>query len=128
MDRLLPFDFTVVLEHGRTLLLADYLSRHLSEYNGSTIKSEDLLNSWFTINVVNEISPASNKKSTKENQLIRNEECAKGTKLTKESVLTVYRPVQSSVKYNQTIGNPIIAEMKKIFQFLKSVGICSSEL
>ena len=83
MDRLLAFDLigsfpqTAVHEPGRTLVLTDYLSRHPSEYNDSTIKSGEIFSSWFTINVVKETIPALNKKSTKENEPIRTEGCAK---------------------------------------------------
>ena len=55
VDRLLPFDFSVIHAPGRTIGLADYLSRHPSEYCGSTVKAEEMFNSWFTINVVDEI-------------------------------------------------------------------------
>ena len=34
--------------------MADYLSRHPSPYSGAVIKSEQMFNDWFTINVVNE--------------------------------------------------------------------------
>ena len=57
VDRLLPFDFSVIHAPGRTIGLADYLSRHPSEYCGSTVKAEEMFNSWFTINVVDEIVP-----------------------------------------------------------------------
>ena len=54
VDRLLPFEFNVVHTPGRTLGMADYLSRHPSPYSGAVIKSEQMFNDWFTINVVNE--------------------------------------------------------------------------
>ena len=56
VDRLLPFDFTAVHTPGRTLGMADYLSRHPSPYSGAVIKSEKMFNDWFTINVVNEFA------------------------------------------------------------------------
>ena len=56
VDRLLPFDFTVVHTTGRTLGMADYLSCHPSPYSGAVIKSEQMFNDWFTINVVNEFA------------------------------------------------------------------------
>ena len=55
VDRLLPFEFNVVHTPGRTLGMADYLSRHPSPYSGAVIKSEQMFNDWFTINVVNEL-------------------------------------------------------------------------
>ena len=57
VDRLLPFDFVIVHTPGRTLGMADYLSRHPSEYEGAVAKAEDLFIDWFTINVSDEISP-----------------------------------------------------------------------
>ena len=51
--------------------MADYLSRHPSPYSGAVIKSEQMFNGWFTINVVNEFvkgldhaNTAKGKKST----------------------------------------------------------------
>ena len=52
VDRLLPFDFEVVHVAGRTLGMADYLSRHPTELQGSSIKAETLWNEWFTVNSV----------------------------------------------------------------------------
>ena len=52
VDRLLPFDFQVVNVAGRMLGMADYLSRHPTELNGSTVKAETLWNEWFTVNSV----------------------------------------------------------------------------
>ena len=45
VDRLLPFDFTVVHTPGRTLGMADYTSRHPSKYDGETVNGEELFNS-----------------------------------------------------------------------------------
>ena len=52
VDRLLPFNFEVVHVAGRTLGMADYLSRHPRELQGSSIKAETLWNEWFTVNSV----------------------------------------------------------------------------
>ena len=52
VDRLLPFKFEVVHVPGRTLGMADYLSRHPTELHGATIKAETLWNEWFTVNSV----------------------------------------------------------------------------
>ena len=52
VDRLLPFDFEVVHVAGRTLGTADYLSRHPTELQGSSIRAETLWNKWFTVNSV----------------------------------------------------------------------------
>ena len=60
-DRLLPFDFSIVHKPGRTLGMADYLSRHPSPYEGNVVKAEELFNNWFTINVIDGITPTLNK-------------------------------------------------------------------
>ena len=52
VDRLLPFQFEVEHAAGRTLGMADYLSRHPSEMQGATVKAETLWNEWFTVNSV----------------------------------------------------------------------------
>ena len=36
--------------------MADYLSRHPSEYEGSVAKAKELFNDWCTVNVVKEIT------------------------------------------------------------------------
>ena len=44
---------------GRTLGMADYLSRHLTELQGAAIKAETLWNEWFTVNsviILNDVS------------------------------------------------------------------------
>ena len=52
VDRLLPFEFEVVNVPGRTLGMADYLSRHPIELQGVTVMAETLCNEWFTVNSV----------------------------------------------------------------------------
>ena len=56
-DRLLPFDMEVIHQPGRTLGLADYLSRHPSEYNEKewSKNAKELWESWFVVNSVEEI-------------------------------------------------------------------------
>ena len=55
VDRLLPFEFEVVHVAGRTLGMADYLSRHPTELQGASLKAESLWNEWFTVNSVNSL-------------------------------------------------------------------------
>ena len=54
IDRLLPFDMEVVHQPGRTMGLADYLSRHPSEYNESewSKSAKELWESLFVVNLV----------------------------------------------------------------------------
>ena len=47
IDRLLQFQFTVKHEPGRTLGMADYLSRHPSPSNNQA-KAEEFWNNWLT--------------------------------------------------------------------------------
>ena len=56
VDRWLPFEFEVVHVPGRTLGMADYLSRHPTELCGSAVKAETLWNEWFTVNSINSLN------------------------------------------------------------------------
>ena len=55
VDRLLPFDFEVIHGPGRTLGLADYLSRNPTIHNESSINANTLWDEWFTVNIVSEM-------------------------------------------------------------------------
>ena len=55
-DRLLPFDFEMFHASGRTIGIADYLSRHASPIEGESVKGSELLNTWFTVNRVNNLN------------------------------------------------------------------------
>ena len=72
VDRLLPFQFKVVYTPGRTLGMADYLSRHPYAYSGAEIKSEQMFNYWFTINVVNDFAKKLNEAITAKRKNQRN--------------------------------------------------------
>ena len=53
VDRLLPFQFIVTHLSGRTIRMADYLSRHPSPSNQKNqIKAKELWNDWFTVNKI----------------------------------------------------------------------------
>ena len=54
VDRFLPFQFKVVHAAGRTMGMADYLSRHPSQSisNEQKIKAEELWNNGFTVNEI----------------------------------------------------------------------------
>ena len=56
VDRLLPFNFEIEHAPGRTMGLADYLSRYPSKQQGENIKAESLWNNWFTVNVISELN------------------------------------------------------------------------
>ena len=56
VDRLLPFDFEIEHAPGRTMGLADYLSRYPSKQKGENVKAESLRNNWLTVNVVKEMN------------------------------------------------------------------------
>ena len=56
VDRLLPFQFKIVHTPGRTMGMADYLSRHPSPSGNSSEFSEELWNDWFTVNVIDSVS------------------------------------------------------------------------
>ena len=97
VDRLLPFDFNIVHTPERTLGMADYLSRHPSPYDGKVVKAEEMFNNWFTINVIDGITPTLNKaKRTNVAKRIRSQI---GEKELNTQVLTVHAPVH---KLNQS--------------------------
>ena len=58
IDRLLPFEMEVIHQPGRTLGLADYLSRHPNEHNEKewSKNAKELGESWFVVNSVEEIN------------------------------------------------------------------------
>ena len=75
VDRLLPFQFRVVHAPGRTMGMADYLSRHPSETNSNDnkIKAGELWKSWFTVNETtksDKIVSENQKSKVKQNQPI----------------------------------------------------------
>ena len=54
-DRLLPFEFEKIHGPGRTLGIADYLSRNPTLQTDNAINANTLWNEWFTFKVVPEI-------------------------------------------------------------------------
>ena len=68
VDRLLPYDFEVIHGPGRTLGIADYLSRNLSPLIESSVKSSTLWDEWFTVNIVSEMK----------NSILANEKPSRG--------------------------------------------------
>ena len=120
VDRLLPFDFSVIHAPGRTIGLADYLSRHPFDYRGSTVKAEEMFNSWFTINVVDEIVPPLSRKLANENEPIRIKIEGRRNSSVKENVLTVHTPMRSSVISKQPAKVPISGKMSEERDLSKS--------
>ena len=57
VDRLLPFDFTVVHAPGRTFGVAKHLSRHPCSFEGNIVKAEELFNILFTIKTAKDFVP-----------------------------------------------------------------------
>ena len=56
VDRLLPFDFEIFHAPGVAIGIADYLSRHLSQIEGESVKAKDLCDNWFTVNHVSDVN------------------------------------------------------------------------
>ena len=56
MDRLLSFEFEILHAPGRTMGIADCLSRHPSPKEGESVKASELWNTWFTVNHVNNLN------------------------------------------------------------------------
>ena len=90
-DRLLSYDFEVVLTPVRTLGMADYLSRHPSSYEGKSVKAEQLFNDWFTVNVVEEFEKGFENTTGKSQQPIKIEQTPKCDKSINRQWLTVER-------------------------------------
>ena len=67
IDRLLPFEMEVIHQPGRTMGLADYLSRHPSEYNEKlwSKNARELWESWFTVNTIDILKPSANENVNK---------------------------------------------------------------
>ena len=63
IDRLLPFDMEVIHQPGRTMGLADYLSRYPTAFNEKVWSkcAKELWESWFTVNTVDIIPEQVNK-------------------------------------------------------------------
>ena len=120
VDRLLSFNFSVIHAPGRTIGFADYLSRHPSKYCGSTVKAEEMFNSWFTINVVDEIVPQLSRKLANKNEPIRIRIEGKRNASVNESVLTVHTPTQSSVISKQNSKVPVSGKMSEKKDLSKS--------
>ena len=95
VDRLLPFDVSIVHTPGRTLGMADYLSRHPSDFESSVAKAEELFNDWFTVDVVNEITPEL-KQLADQRKPIRAQESLKAEQKRNSRVLSVHAPMQTN--------------------------------
>ena len=90
-----PFEFSIVHTPGRTLGMADYLSRHPSEYEDSIAKAEQLFNDWFAVNAVKEITPEL-KQLADQRKPIRAQESLKAKQMQNSRVLSVHAPMQTN--------------------------------
>ena len=70
-----------------------------------------MFNSWFTINVVDEIVPPLSRKLANKNEPIRIKIEVKRNSSVNESVLTVHTPTQSSVVSKQNSKVPLSGKM-----------------
>ena len=109
VDRLLPFDFSIVHSPGRTLGMADYLSRHPSEYEGAPIQAEKLFNDWFTVNVVKDVTPKMRRLENRR-QPIKLRGCENSVRKNVSRVLTVHAPTQTN-KDSDVIAKPSSNEL-----------------
>ena len=105
VDRLLPFDFSIVHTPGRTLGMADYLSRHPSKYEGASILAEKLFNDWFTVSVVDDITPNFTGLANSR-EPIRSRENANLEKANVNKILTVLDKTQTN-KVCEIIAKPL---------------------
>ena len=100
--------------------MSDYLSRHPSDYCGSTVKAEEMFSSWFTINIVDEIVSPLSGKLANENEPVRIKTEGKRNSSVKESVLKVHTPMRSSVISKQNTKVPISGKMTEERDLSKS--------
>ena len=119
VGRLLPFDFVIVHNPGRTLGMADYLSRHPSEYDGAVAKVEDSFNDWFTINVLDEISPKL-PQLVKTCKPIKSRESTNAKRKVTSGVLTIHETVQTIDSRKGTAKTPIKETMTEFKDLSKS--------
>ena len=114
--RLLPFEFSILHTPRRTLGMADYLSRHPSEFEGSEAKAEELFNDWFTVNVVKEITPEL-KQLADQRKPIRAQESLKAGQKRNSRVLSVHAPTQTNIALESLTSVkklPTMAEAKDL--------------
>ena len=112
VDILLPFDFSIVHTPGRTLGMANYLSRHPSEYEGASIQAEKLFNDWFTVNVVMDVMPKMRGlENRRESIKLRGGENSERKNVNR--VLTVHAPTQSN-KDSDVIAKPSNNELMEL--------------
>ena len=77
--------------------MADCLSRHPSPYEGNVVKAEEMFKNWFTINVIDGITPTLNK--AKQINVAKPIRSQNGEKELNTQVLTVHASVH---KFNQS--------------------------
>ena len=121
VDRLLPFDFSIVQTPGRTLGMADYLSRHPSKYEGASILAEKLFNDWFTVSVVDYITPNFTGLANSR-EPIRSRESVNLEKANVNRILTVLDKTQTN-KVSEIIAKPPENELKAFNNELASSKI-----
>ena len=102
VDRLLPFEFEIVHAPGRTMGLADYISRHPSPIEGESVRATELWNNWFTVNHVNELNAILDEL----NQPIRSKRWikAKETERKLNSAQVVNTNTRSDQRTNKSMG------------------------
>ena len=97
VDRLLPFVFSVVLQGGHyDWQTTCYLPRHpFNYYESAAFQAEKLFNDWFTVKVVDDITPnvrglASSRRP------IKSRECENSERKNVSRVLRVHVPTQAN--------------------------------
>ena len=86
--------------------MADYLSKHPSNYEGASVQAEKLFNDWFTVSVVKKVTPkvkGDGLENLREPIKLRERENSERKDVNR--VLTVHAPTQTS-EDSQEIANP----------------------
>ena len=100
--------------------MADYLSRHTSEYEGSVAKAEELFTDWFTMNVVKEIT-SEMKQLADLRKPTRSQESKKVQLKRANRILSVHAPMQTNSEFEKAkIVDKQLIEMAEAKDLTKS--------
>ena len=122
VDRLSPFDFSIVHTPGRTLGMVDYLSRHPSEYEDASIQAEKQFKDWVTVNVVKDVTPKMRGLVNRREPIkLRGGENSERKNVNR--VLTVHAPTQTN-KGSDVIAKPSNNELMALNAKMSVSRIC----
>ena len=104
IDRLLPFDFEKAHVAGRTLGMADYMSRHHTESQRSSIKAETLWSEWFTVNSVISLNDALDNNEARSEKSCSAESANEANDVNRINQANRRQPISNPTTANQNAG------------------------